>query len=762
NAGYINCSLWTNETSWSEKEGNISVITNNSINTIAETFTTDGTYLWNVKCVNSGSLSAFSTSNWTINIDSTAPTYSDNSTNTTLVGSSTLFVLKWEDATNLSGYIFSFDNGTGSFTNDSFVEFSGILNWSNVTKTVNNTVGSTIQWKVWSNDTFGHLAVSNTYSYITIGVEHFEITLSTPLNNTFVKNEYVYTNFTVIGTESTYNCWVYVKGLKNNLNSSTQNNTETSILVNVSIGENSWYVNCTVNEISNTSETRIIIFDISTEIEFISPTENNGTTIGTTYTYINTTITDDLNTTAFIDWNYSLVGLWRFDNSTDFLDHSSYSNDGTNNGSTYNSFGKFGGGRDFDGVDDSINCGNDSSLNFGSSSFTIESWIKSDTIQDGKILYKGNGTIDFINGVEYTLYGDGSDSISFYIWDGTNDAWADTSTTVFDGNWHHIVGVFDGTNVSIYLDGNLEDTMDATSVGNIDTSNNDLIIGSTNTYTLGNLWNGTLDEVRLWNRALSEEEINASYNTRFYRLENNFTGLSDGTYKYTAYVQDLAGNINNTETRTLIIDITPPQIIIYSPENITYYDIIQVDLNVSADETIDTWWYSLNSGTNTTFSPNVTINIIDGQNNITVYANDTVGNENSITVFFYIGNTSFTFEYASGLNKLTFDATGYSGTFAAINQNSTTPAINITNIGNINIDINMSVNTSIESCITFYISEDNTLDTGSDYNITNSNHTVLTNIIENASVSLWSWAVFDSCTSGNLYSYALYYDSFAS
>lgn len=44
--------------------------------------------------------------------DATAPTYSDNSTNSTLAGASTLFSLKWEDETGLSGYIFSFCNGT--------------------------------------------------------------------------------------------------------------------------------------------------------------------------------------------------------------------------------------------------------------------------------------------------------------------------------------------------------------------------------------------------------------------------------------------------------------------------------------------------------------------------------------------------------------------------------------------------------------------------------------------------------------------------
>jgi len=59
---------------------------------------------------------------------------------------------------------------------------------------------------------------------------------------------------------------------------------------------------------------------------------------------------------------------------------------------------------------------------------------------------------------------------------------------------------------------------------------------------------------------------------------------------------------------------------------------------VSASETVDTWWYQKNSnGTNITFTPNVTLtDFVQGTNNITVWANDTLGNENSTTVYFTV------------------------------------------------------------------------------------------------------------------------------
>ncbi len=85
--------------------------------------------------------------------DTTPPQWFDNSSNSTIAGANVLHSVRWTDDTQLSGYIFSFDNGTGVLVNDSFVEFTGTNNHSNVTKFINNTVGSTIRWRIYANDT---------------------------------------------------------------------------------------------------------------------------------------------------------------------------------------------------------------------------------------------------------------------------------------------------------------------------------------------------------------------------------------------------------------------------------------------------------------------------------------------------------------------------------------------------------------------------------------------------------------------------------
>jgi hypothetical protein len=101
------------------------------------------------------------------------PAYSLNSTNATLAGTAVEHRLKWVDNVGLSGYIFSFDNCTGNLVNDTWVSMTGTGNWSNVTKTINSTVGCTIRWCVYANDTSGNwngTSCQNPFTYTSSSV----------------------------------------------------------------------------------------------------------------------------------------------------------------------------------------------------------------------------------------------------------------------------------------------------------------------------------------------------------------------------------------------------------------------------------------------------------------------------------------------------------------------------------------------------------------------------------------------------------------
>ena len=112
------------------------------------------------------------TSTWNVTIvapagDTEAPKWFNNQTNSTLAGTSINHSVNWTDNSALEGYVFSFDNGTGSFVNDSYVTFTGTQNFSNVVKNVNTTGGSTIRWIIYANDTSDNLNATDIFNYTT-------------------------------------------------------------------------------------------------------------------------------------------------------------------------------------------------------------------------------------------------------------------------------------------------------------------------------------------------------------------------------------------------------------------------------------------------------------------------------------------------------------------------------------------------------------------------------------------------------------------
>lgn len=108
-------------------------------------------------------------------------------------------------------------------------------------------------------------------------------------------------------------------------------------------------------------------------------------------------------------------------------------------------------------------------------------------------------------------------------------------STVNDSTWYHLATVHDGTNITLYLNGSSLGT--TTIPGVPSTAGNSFYIGR---FTSGSYyWNGYLDEVALFNRALTSSEVsniysNKSYRnlTALYRLENDATDET-GSYDLT-------------------------------------------------------------------------------------------------------------------------------------------------------------------------------------------------------------------------------------
>ena len=176
-------------------------------------------------------------------------------------------------------------------------------------------------------------------------------------------------------------------------------------------------------------------------------------------------------------------------------------------------------GMKFDGSNGYIVADN-SNLNFGTGSFSIDEWIRVDALPGTtSVLVEKR---QFLNptAAGYVLSVDNTGSLGFTIQDGTNSAAVQTTTPITDSNFHLIAMVVDRTssNVTIYLDGVLQQTASTTSVGSV-TNTGRLFIGhhSLDSGTSAVDFNGVIDELEIFNRALTVGEI-TEFSTRAARV----------------------------------------------------------------------------------------------------------------------------------------------------------------------------------------------------------------------------------------------------
>jgi len=186
-------------------------------------------------------------------------------------------------------------------------------------------------------------------------------------------------------------------------------------------------------------------------------------------------------------------------------DTSGNGNDGTIYGAKWTD-GKFGSALSFDGVDDYVDCGNDASLNI-TDEITIEAWVNAKTFA-GSGIYRGivvkKEDIYYISNGYALVLGSPDNLWIFVVGDGSNDYRA-TAPAETD-KWVHLVGVKDSNKIYLYVNGE-EHIGDSNPV--LGPTTNPVEIGK---WTGQECFHGTIDEVRIYNRALNETEIQNNYN----------------------------------------------------------------------------------------------------------------------------------------------------------------------------------------------------------------------------------------------------------
>jgi beta-galactosidase len=156
------------------------------------------------------------------------------------------------------------------------------------------------------------------------------------------------------------------------------------------------------------------------------------------------------------------------------------------------------------GLDDFVEVYRDRRLDLTGTAVTLDAWVKpGEWSGDFRIVGKGDH--------QYALKMKTRDTLEFFIHSGTWRAVQARVPDDFYGNWHRVSGTYDGTALRLYIDG--EEVASAPFSGRIDSSSAEVNIGRdfetswNDPSDVGRMAHGTVDDVRIYGRALTADEL---------------------------------------------------------------------------------------------------------------------------------------------------------------------------------------------------------------------------------------------------------------
>ena len=265
-------------------------------------------------------------------------------------------------------------------------------------------------------------------------------------------------------------------------------------------------------------------------------------------------VNQDSNT---VNLTQGLVGHWTFDQTsgTQATDATGSHNGTLTNFPTNNSqwvTGQVGNALDFDGSNDRVVVSDTPELDI-TDQITLAAWINVDSFSDWEgIITKGTSNIPYA----MDLRADGSLSFTanYSITGGVGTGEWLSNTKLTTNQWHHVAITYDGDAIRFYIDGQLD-----TNVVSLDltfaTTSQSLVLGADLT---GSHFDGSIDDARVYNRALSQADITELL--QYQGSTDNNTTIPQGTITYNgsaylltdstmtwssaqAYAESLGGNL---------------------------------------------------------------------------------------------------------------------------------------------------------------------------------------------------------------------------
>ena len=197
----------------------------------------------------------------------------------------------------------------------------------------------------------------------------------------------------------------------------------------------------------------------------------------------------------------SLVAAYDFNQGTGTVvpDDSGNGHAGTVSGAAWSASGKFGGALAFNGTSSLVTVPSSAALSL-TTGMTLEAWVKPATSTGWQTLLMRERP----GGMSYGLYGfDNTGKPPAIYGHVSSDVEAKGKAALALNVWTHVAGSYDGATLRIYVNGSQVGTTALT--GSLTSSSSPLRIGGNSVW--GEYFNGLIDEVRVYNRALSAGEI---------------------------------------------------------------------------------------------------------------------------------------------------------------------------------------------------------------------------------------------------------------
>ncbi|MCK4624992.1 MAG: carboxypeptidase regulatory-like domain-containing protein, partial [Phycisphaerae bacterium] len=208
-----------------------------------------------------------------------------------------------------------------------------------------------------------------------------------------------------------------------------------------------------------------------------------------------------------------LVACWKFEEGKGdkLLDSSGHGNHGTIHGAMWTK-GRVGGGLRFDGVDDYVTVPKSTSLNSISKEITLTCWIK--TPLAGRYTILERWPCDHSNQRCLALDADSEGKLVHFALSptGVTGTWHSFTDIIPVNKWVHIAATFNGKVMRIYVNGRPDPSPSVLENPLIHPSTADLSIGA---WKSGDKWGGffkgSMDEIKVYSRALTHKEILENY-----------------------------------------------------------------------------------------------------------------------------------------------------------------------------------------------------------------------------------------------------------